>query len=169
MNKDLLKWATGKINTLNREQKHYVRRYYILTIIISILNLTVVGLASAAIHSLVNVREMTVKGSETRLQLIMACIAAGVTILIFIITILNMLFRSVTKKDVYYAAMNEIQVEIIKFKEGAGEYQESDDKEKLLEKNVNTIYKKAIRAERNKNPFQIILKALSGGENAKVH
>ena len=168
MNKDLIKWAKGKVQYLRVEEKKNRKRYSALTIIVSVLNLVIVILASMAIHALITSREKMTNNHNLKVQLIMACIAAGVTILIFILTIFNMVYRSVTKKEIYRKALDEIQVEIIKYKEKHEDYfkKEIKDPEELLKKNVTKLYQNVKKTHQSKNWFSMLITALSGGENA---
>ena len=168
MNKDLIKWAKGKVEYLRTEEKKNRKRYSILTIIISILNLIIVILASMAIHALITSKEKMTNDHNLKIQLVMACIAAGVTILIFLLTIFNMVYRSVTKKEIYRKALDEIQVEIIKYKEKHEDYFAKDikDPEQLLKKNVEKINTRVKKTHQSKHWFSMIITALSGGENA---
>lgn len=168
MNKDLIKWAKGKVQYLRVQEKKNRKRYSVLTIIVSVLNLIIVILASMAIHALITSREKMTNNHNLKVQLIMACIAAGVTILIFILTIFNMVYRSVTKKEIYHKALDEIQVEIIKYKEKHNDYfkREIKDPEELLKNNVTKIYNNVKKTHRSKNWFNMLTTALSGGENA---
>lgn len=168
MNKDLIKWAKGKVDDLKIKEKRNRKRYAALTIIVSVINLIVVALASLAIHALITAKDKTLHNSHIKLQLIMACVAAGVTILIFLLTIFTMIYRSVTKKDIYLKALDEIQVEIIKYKEKNEDYfnKSVEDPEALLKKNIENINNKARGTYRAKSFSQLVLIALSGGEHA---
>lgn len=168
MNKDLIKWAKGKVDDLKIKEKKNRKRYAILSIIVSVINLIVVVLASLAIHALITAKDKAQHDSHIKLQLIMACVAAGITILIFLLTIFTMIYRSVTKKDIYLKALDEIQVEIIKYKEKNEDYFSKDikDPDSLLRKNVENINIRARGTYRKKSWTNLILIALSGGENA---
>lgn len=163
---DALKWAEARVRELKADRKRYKKHYTTITIVMSLINVTIVVMAAIGLDILVkHGHGLTDKNGETiTFAIVMTSLAAGLTILIFFINIVNVVYRSVMRWQTYRNAADAIQHEVIKFSLG-DDYDKVKDPTAKFEKRVQEIYNNAIHFKRKKRPIKILLNALSGGDN----
>ena len=159
MNKNVIDYANSKKAELKDRQRRDRRMYSILTISISVINLVIVVMAAIALDILI--RE---GGDSNSLNIVMASIAAALTIAIFVVNIFVVIFRGFARFNAYKAGMDEIQREVMAYSLKEKSYA-LDGSDETLDKNVNEIFERTMKRKEKVSMTKMIIKALVGGDN----
>lgn len=158
---DVISWAEARVREMKRAQVKNRKDNTLVTIILAIINITIIAMASIALIILLKFRNDSAVNTKS---ITMASIAASLTIIIFFVNVANIVYRSVMRLQTYKNAADAIQHEVARF-HLHDEYKEYKDPEQVFIDKIKEIEDAANHTKRKKSIFKIILKALSGGEN----
>lgn len=89
---EALKWAETRVKELQASRKKHKKNYFVITSIMALINIAIVTMASIGLSILIRYSENGDESSNT--AIIMASVAASLTILIFFVNIVNVVYRS---------------------------------------------------------------------------
>lgn len=159
---EVVSWAQARVNTLKIKSKKNRKRYTILASIMALINLAIIVLAAVGLAILVKNKDKIEDGST--LPIVMTSIAAGLTIAIFFMNFANIIYRSLMRWHAYKDGADALQHEVLKY-HVHDEYKKRKNPEEYFLHKIGEIYEEAISFKRHKNPWKLLLKALSGGDN----
>lgn len=159
---EALKWAETRVKELQASRKKHKKNYFVITSMMALVNIAIVTMASIGLSILIRYSENGDESSNT--AIIMASVAASLTILIFFVNIVNVVYRSSMRWQTYRNAADSIQHEVIRFSLNSEMSEDTKAKEKF-EKRISEIYEEAHNFKREKKAVKILLNALSGGDN----
>ena len=158
-------WINKQVKKMEKEAKRNFFLNFLLFFLVSTINITVIGLSIWALVILLNF-SYSKTDNKIILQIVMACLAAGCNLLIFIFTIFNLIYRNKMKFSIYKQAIEEIQHEYMKFSLKSGKYQNIKNPQKELKIKVNDIYQAAILTKKSKIKITNVLsKSIKEGIN----
>lgn len=177
---EVLSWAESRVREMKKAQAKNKKDNTIVTVIMAFINLAIIAMAATALAILMRhmndtmqqdildangnvIGQATVPAVDTK-GLVMASIAAGLTILIFFVNVTNIIYRSVMRWQTYKNAADAIQHEIARFHLHDEYRRYKNPDQKFIDK-IKDIEETANHTKRKKNVFKIVLKALSGGDN----
>ena len=144
---------------LEIKMKQSKKWFVFFSILLMAINLSMVIIAAIIIKDL---SQETNKGIN--IGLILASSAAVVVIIIFFLQFVIVFYKSQMKGQLYKDACDEIQVEVMKFKNKKDEYA-GKDSEELLNDKVVSIKLAALEHRRHKSMAQILLSGFGGGDD----
>lgn len=157
---EVLKWAESQVRIMKKSQAKNKKDQTVVTIIMAIINLAIISMATAALIILIEHKNQV----DNQSAIVMASIAAGLTIAIFFVNMINIIYRSVMRWQTYKNAADAIQHEIARFHLHDEYRRYKNPEQKFIEK-IKAIDEEANHTKRKKKFLKILLKALSGGDN----
>lgn len=158
--KTIKSWINSEHKILIRKIKFYSLFYWILSAASLILQIGILALAGVGLYMLLD------NNNSNSTTVILTASSLGVIFIIFILSIINIIYKSKMQWPVYKENIDFIQVEFIKYKQAQGEYANSKNKDKKIIENIQNFLQRDKTEKEKTKVIKVLRKALEAASNA---